>query len=274
MLNPLNGDIAFHLDDVVVNLKDRLRDVRHVIRSSRHDRRRTTMHLQSPAQLPEMLLGTAATFVDTALSVAETISISLISDDPQAHGRSRRIGSLKLYFAHSDGIRLFHRDMYYLTKEVLRRCGRNDVFIHEAAFADIYLRLMRDHKNVFDRAIAPDASTGDLARAGAALAIESVRRHPVRKLEPGSPLPAAVALQSDSEITIFSAIGLACALATTRTQDDALSATGLADAGADLLESAFLAVSAREERFIAAFASNAPESALAELFSLLIPHLP
>ncbi|WP_146119529.1 hypothetical protein [Phyllobacterium phragmitis] len=262
-------------DDIAVNLKDRLRDVRHAIRqvgSIRHDRLLTNLRPRTPAELPEMLLGTAATFVDTVLTVAETISISLISDDPKAHGRANGIGSLKLYFSHPDGRRLFHRDMYYLTKEVLRRCGRNDAFIHEAAFADVYLRLTRDHKNVFARALVPDASASDIARACAALAIESVRRHPVRIIETASPLPASAALQPNVEITIFSTIGLACALATTQPQD-ALSATALDDVP-DLLESAFLAVSAREERFAAAFASEHPCSALAKAFSHLIAYLP
>jgi hypothetical protein len=126
---------------------------------------------------------------------------------------------------------------------------------------------------VFARALTTDASIGDIARACAAITVETVRRHPVRRLEQGSPLPATRALQSETEITIFSAIGLACALATVRPQD-ALSATGLAEDGTDLLESAFLAVSARTERLTAAFASEVPENALAELFSLLIPHLP
>ncbi|WP_153020277.1 hypothetical protein [Paramesorhizobium deserti] len=261
------------MDDIVVNLKDRLRDVRHLIRSNRHDRLLADQRSKSPAELPEMLLGTAATFVDTALTLAETISISLISDDPEAHGRSGRVGSLRHYFSHSDGGRLFHRHMYYLTKEVLRRSGRNDAFIHEAAFADIYLHLKRDHKNVFARALGCDASTDDIAVACAAMAVETVRRHPVKIIEPGSPLPATAPLQPDIEITVFSTISLACALATARPQD-ALSATSLTDEGTDLLESAFLAVSAREERFSAAFASDRPDRALAEIFSLLIPHLP
>ncbi|RCS23903.1 hypothetical protein DUT91_11600 [Phyllobacterium salinisoli] len=259
-------------DDIVVNLKDRLRDIRHVIRqvgSNSQGRRLTNLPPKNPAELPEMLLGTAATFVDTALTMAETISISLISDHP-ARGRTNRIGSLKLYFSHPDGRRLFHREMYHLTKEVLRRSGRGDAFIHEAAFADVYISLARNHGNVFARALAQDASTRDIAKACAVLTIESVRRHPAKTMGTASPLPASVALQPETEILVFSTIGLAYAVATTQPQDT----SAPTDDMSDLLESAFLAVSAREDRFAAAFASEDPCSALAELFSRLVVYLP
>jgi hypothetical protein len=255
-------------DDIVVNLKDGLRGVRHVIRANRHDRLLPTRRPRSPGELPDMLLGTAATAVDTALSLAQSLSVSLISDDREILSRTGRVGGLTRYFSNPDGARLFRREMYYLTRELLHRYVRQDVFIHEAAFAEIHLCLKRDHAIVFEKAVSEGASDADIARACAFLAIESVKRHAVRIVERGAPLPVTSALEKDAEIVLFSATGLAIALATVAHRD------GLTNNGADLIESAFLAVSAQEERFIAAFASHDPSASVAEHFKRLMAYLP
>ncbi|WP_420961162.1 hypothetical protein [Brucella sp. IR073] len=258
-----------HLNDEIVgNLKDGLRGVRHVIRARRRDRLPPLRRPQTPSELPGMVLGTAAAVIDTALSLAQSVSVPLIYEDMDAASRSGRARSLTRYFAQPDGSRLFRREMYYLTRELLQRSHEEAVFVHEAVFADIHLHLESHHKKVLAQAVSQAASDGDIARACAAFAIESIRRHPARRIGRGAPLPVTSPLDTHMEIIVFSALALACALGTAQHRD------GLGDDGADLIESALLAVSAQEDRFLAAFESDDPHDALAERFSGLMAYLP
>ncbi|TGP36070.1 hypothetical protein EN871_33635, partial [bacterium M00.F.Ca.ET.228.01.1.1] len=89
-------------EDVRVNLKDRLREVRDIIRQSRHDGsgdasalREATSHLPPfPGKGIEGLLSHAASAVDEALSIAE----SLVPHDRPAKIDGTTVKSLGTYF--------------------------------------------------------------------------------------------------------------------------------------------------------------------------------
>ena len=104
-----------------------LRDVRHLIRASRQDRQPV------PQDLPDILFGKAARAMDKALTAAETISISLVSQDPAAHSTTIEARSLDVYFPADagKGEALFRRDVYYLTKRILSVLGSHNALIHE-----------------------------------------------------------------------------------------------------------------------------------------------
>ena len=90
-----------------------------------------------PRILPDILFGKAARAMDKALTAAETISISLVSQDPAAHSTTIEARSLDVYFPAdaSKGEALFRRDIYYLTKRILSVLGSSNALIHEATFS-------------------------------------------------------------------------------------------------------------------------------------------
>ncbi|MGH6763510.1 MAG: hypothetical protein ACRECW_18190 [Phyllobacterium sp.] len=264
-------------DDIAVNLKDRLRDFRYVIRRNRHD----SMLDDRPATLrdtpfqnrgfdaPELFLGRAASLVDTALTAAETISLSIISGNPAVHQGTPEVQGLSVYFADGhEGQRIFHRDMYYLTKEILRRNRADNMLIHEAAFTAIHASMKRDSGPLVADALRPSTDEVKIratATACAALMSEMVKQHPIRFFD----TRATVEVTADDqrrkiEIIGFAAICLACGLATAKAADME---------GESNLESALLAVEARAERIAKAFDAKA-SGELSDLFETLITHLP
>ena len=122
--------------EIVVSLKDRLRDVRHLIRASRQDSK------PAPQDLPDILFGKAARAMDKALTAAETISISLVSQDPAAHSTTIEARSLDVYFPAdaNKGEALFRRDVYYLTKRILSVLGS-----HNRSHSQINVRFRACH---------------------------------------------------------------------------------------------------------------------------------
>jgi hypothetical protein len=67
-------------EEIAVNLKDRLREVRYMIRRNRHESLQVEQSATRPGEIvsPELLLGHAASVMDKALTTAETISISAL----------------------------------------------------------------------------------------------------------------------------------------------------------------------------------------------------
>ncbi|MDR6634578.1 hypothetical protein J2X72_003388 [Phyllobacterium sp. 1468] len=243
--------------EIVVSLKDRLRDVRHLIRASRQDRKPV------PQDLPDILFGKAARAMDKALTAAETISISLVSQDPAAHSTTIEARGLDVYFPAdaSKGESLFRRDVYYLTKRLLNVLGSRNALIHESTFTSVHAAVIRRHG-----ALLVGAKDGDLngiAEACARLAMELQSQYQSAHL----PLPGYGGQQPrlNTQYLCFSAIALAIGLAT------------YADHEPDderLVESALLALQARGDKFDQAIGASDKVKALSDLFAFLIPHLP
>ncbi|MBN9044320.1 MAG: hypothetical protein J0H18_01485 [Rhizobiales bacterium] len=250
-------------DEIALNLKDRLRDVRYAIR-----RARSTAHgAENRLPAPELLLGQAAGMVDTALTAAEAISISLISSEPAQHRGAARMRGLNLYFgASAEGTRAFRRDMYYFLKDMLRRAGLENVLIHETAFALVHGRMMRRHEATL-AAIAEagteQAKIAAAAEAAAALFMETMAEQPAR-FPPSDAIGDRDRLRK-AEIAAIAAASLLSALATVKPAE-------MAEAD-DPLEGVLLAIEARRER-LAEAAGAGDAKKLETLFAMLIAHLP
>lgn len=245
-------------NDIVVNLKDRLRDVRHLIRANRPAAEPT------PQSLPDILFGKAARAVDEALTTAETISISLVSQDPAAHTTTIEARSLDSYFPTdgSDGEALFRHDIYYLTKRLLNVLGADNALIHEATFSAVHATMMRRHAAPLRTAVR-DRALNDIATTSAILACELQANY---RSEPWA-LPAYhEAPPSKATASLcFSSIALAIGLATYADHEPGEE---------KLVESALIALQARQEKFDHAIETPDRIRALSDLFAFLIPHLP
>ena len=255
-------------EEIAVNLKDRLREVRYMIRRNRHESLQVEQSATRPGEIvsPELLLGHAASAIDMALTTAETISISLISSNPNVHNSAPNVKGLSVYFGTgAEGARAFRRDMYYLTKEVLRRHQLQNVLVQEATFVMVHARMMQKHglllKSVFSSK-AEDRKIAATAKAVAAMFLELLDEVPVRFISThGHCDPHAL---RRFETTCFAAFGVACGLATAKAAD-------LADV--DPLESAILSLDVRHDRLMQA-AEDRDEAQLEVLFQTLIAHLP
>ncbi len=245
-------------NEIVVNLKDRLRDVRHLIRASRADTK------TAPQDLSEILFGRAARVMDKAFTAAETISISLVSQDPAAHSTTIEARSLEAYFPANTakGEALFRRDIYYLTKRLFSILGSKNALIHEATFVAVHAAMSRRHAPVLFAA-EQDGGLDDIATACATLAAELQSHYHAAPLT----LPAHLEAQPDkgTEYLCFAAIALAIGLATYADNEPG---------GDKLVESTLLALQARQDKFDQAIEAADPVKALAALFAFLIPHLP
>jgi hypothetical protein len=243
--------------EIVVNLKDRLRDVRHVIRASRQD----TSVIQD---LPDKLLGKAARVMDKALTAAETISISLVSQDPAVHSTTIEARSLDAYFpsGKGNGEALFRRDVYYLAKRMFAVLGSRNALLHEATFSAVHSVMVRRHSALLAQARTTRDLT-DIAKVCATLAVEMQSnyrsaRTPVSTSQLQWP-------DQDTQYLCFSAISLAIGLATY---------ADIEPNNEKLVESALLALQARQDRFVKATETSDRITDLAALFAFLIPHLP
>lgn len=254
-------------EDVVVNIKDRLRDVRHFIRSSRHDNPGGLRRLQ-PADFPpaeiERLLGRAASVVDDTLTVAETVSLSLLpivrpDDGARLHG-------FETYFALDrtaavEGERLFRRDVYAALKAWLRLRTDNPPLIHEASFSQAYQAIRRKHGELL-------AAMRNAGRADRLDAVAAVTAATLVELLASQPLQLAgidETVGAHPNLQPLAPVALAAGIAT-------LSPSGMNDA--DLIESAGMAAEARRDRIARALDGADPVRDLTAIFAVLLAHLP
>jgi hypothetical protein len=240
-------------NDIVTSLKDRLRDVRHLIRASRHDAAST------PGELPEFMLDKVARVMDKAFTTVETVSISLISQNPAIHSGVPEACSLAVYFSerHDTGEALFCRDIYYLTKYLLKVLHEPNALIHEAGFASVHAIMIRRHAILL--ASARNREPGNIGKVCAALAIE---------LQSHYRSTASSAPQTHNQaktFLCFGALALAIGLATYSEHQPS---------GEKLVEATLLALQARPEKFDEAIKGRDNLHKLSELFAFLIPHLP
>jgi hypothetical protein len=257
-------------EDVRVNLKDRLRDVRHVIRQSRHDQARNAaveserrLAPSSPARGFEELIGHAASVVDDAMSLAE----SLVPHERPAGIDAATVKGFDRYFRAGgrgpslDGERAFRRDMYYLAKAIAAKAGADAPRIYEASLAAAHASMRKRHADLIaelDIASEPDERVTVAAALCAALLIELVEQNPIRFAEDRARGP-------DREIRFLAPLVLACGLATIGADD--LPA-------ADMLEITMLAADVRHERIVQAYGKEDRLGELTTVFAVLLAHLP
>lgn len=259
-------------EDVRVNLKDRLREVRDIIRQSRHDGsgdasvlREATSHLPPfPGKGIEGLLSHAASAVDEALSIAE----SFVPHERPIKVDGTTVKGLGTYFpAGSEerqlsAERLFRRDMYYLTKAVLAGLKIDNARIHEADFAAAHAAMRKRRGDLLASLAAPGAAgLQAIAATCAALLVELLNQRPVRFGEATPEMAGERAL----DISCLAPVVLACGLATTG-RDGAPEP--------DMLEIAILAADIRHDRIVQACAKASPVEELTPVFATLLAHLP
>jgi hypothetical protein len=259
-------------EDVRVNLKDRLRDVRHVIRQSRHDHARNAAaeaegrsSPSSPAKGLEDLLGHAASVVDDAMSLAE----SLVPHERPASADAATVRSFDRYFRSNgrgpslDGERAFRRDMYYLAKAIAAKKTTGAPRIYEASLAAVHTLMSKRHADLIaelDIGAEPAERIAAAAALCAALLIELVDHRPIRFDED---VPGGRDL--DLEIRFLAPLALACGLATLGADD--LPA-------ADMLEITTLAADVRHDRIVQAYGKADRLGELTAVFAVLLAHLP
>ena len=258
-------------EDVRVNLKDRLREVRDIIRQSRHDGsgdasvlREATSHLPPfPGKGIEGLLSHAASAFDEALSIAE----SFVPHERPIKVDGTTVKGLGTYFPAGNeerqlsAERLFRRDMYYLNKAVLAGLKIDNARIHEADFAAAHATMRKRHGDLLSALTAPGTGLQAIAATCAALLVELLNQRPVRFGEAAPEMGGERAL----DISCLAPVVLACGLATTG-RDGAPEP--------DMLEIAILAADIRHDRIVQACAKASPVEELTPVFATLLAHLP
>ncbi|WP_054309419.1 hypothetical protein [Mesorhizobium sp. 1M-11] len=259
-------------EEVRVNLKDRLRDVRHVIRRHRHDSPAQQARQGEEAARPsfpireiEGLLGHAASAFDDMMSVAET----LVPRERSGRMNGLTPKPLGVYFAPGDaalsGERSFRRDMYALAKAVLAERKAISVRVREANFTAIHAVIARQHAELLDRLVRESDWAGRVALVAAlsaALLVEFLNHDPLRQ---GETPTAAVGAGRSFAVSCLAPVALAVGLASVDTS---------AKPEPDLLEIALLATDARLDRILAACNGNDPLDELTTVFATLLAHLP
>jgi hypothetical protein len=263
-------------EEVRVNLKDRLRDARHIVRQHRHDSRAATpadgprARERTPFPLREIegLLGHAASAFDDAMGMAQT----LVPRASSGNGRTAR--GFATYFPPPrsldilSGERAFRRDMYELARTMLARRNLPGVLVHEADFVAVHAAMRRRHEPLLATLGGAGGWTDRIsvaAQLGAALLVEFLAHKPLNsapaRLSPTSPGEVS----RNDAIACLAPMALACSLASVDPDGDA---------EPDLIDMALLAVDARMERVRQACNGPNPQDDLTALFALLLAHLP
>lgn len=256
-------------EEVRINLKDRLREMRHAIRRHRHDNAGPGLPPlpggRTPFPLPEIegLIGRAVSAFDDAMTMAET----LMPHD----GGPVRPRSFDVYFrSGSDalkGERAFRRDMYYMAKAMLAHRKAVADPVQEAGFATVHAAMLRQHGDLLRPAEGEIGDTQRIARIAqlcAALSVELLRARPVRPHPPEGGVANVLEAENMLAVSVLAPLALAPALA---------EAGAETDQGTDLLDMAAMAVEARLDRIVPACRAADPVAELTPIFAMLIFHL-
>jgi hypothetical protein len=255
-------------EEVRVNLKDRLREMRHSIRRRRHQAESTRPQARAarpsfPLNEIEDLLGHAASAFDDVMTIAEKLAPPSIA---------RRSPSLprpfEAYFSADDslsGERAFRRDAYALTKAVLVLRHVERAHVSEARFAAVHAAFVKSHSALIRQLEGTGPTRVALvASLCAALLIELVRQAPLRFDEVSPENTDVDTADRTAVLSCLAPVSLACGLATLEPADASR---------ADTIEIAALAVEARIERIAEAFADKDAQAELTALFTVLLTHL-
>jgi hypothetical protein len=261
-------------EEVRVNLKDRLRDVRHVVRRHRHDSaaaptREAPARARAPFPLREIedLLGHAVSAFDDAMGMAQTLVPRTVS------GNARTAKGFTVYFPPGGrdqlaAERAFRRDMYDLARTVLARRNLSGVLVHEADFVAVHAAMRRRHGQLLATLGSAGGWTDKIslaAQLGAALLVELLAHKPLNIAPARLTSASPGELDRGDAIACLAPVALACSLAN-------VDPDGSAEP--DLVDMAILATDARIERVRQACESPDPQGELTSLFAMLLAHLP
>lgn len=259
-------------EEVRIALKDRLRDVRHVVRQHRHDglaapsaRLGDILPLPRPPFAPaavDHLVGHAVSAFDDAMTLGERFT--------PVHRPALPTGAVlgfPTYFPRGgarDSARAFRRDLYYLAREVLANRRVTDLRIHESELAAVHATMRVRHGDL----IAATAGAADWAArieaasaSSAALLLTMLDHRAIRFDDAVLPSGEARTL----ELLCLVPVVLACGFATVEPD---------ASPEPDILDLAVLATEARLDRIAAACAGADAQAELTRIFATLLAHLP
>jgi hypothetical protein len=269
-------------DDIVLSVKDAVRNLRYAIRSEAESSRASAFGDAGAKPAFDRMIPRGrrrshmARFVDSVFTEVESGALALVSP-------ARDIGHsivfprpVSAYFRPGDAARdeaaerLFARTHYHAVKALLRSFGLNNMLIFEHAIGrarDAVLTRQADLvASVCERPML--AGEAERVRLCAALACGLVAARPIKEIDlsmADAALPRG--LLASPNAYCFAVIGLSTAIASTHEQAEL-------PAGSEILESANAVVDVRFERFATALEAEDPVAALTVEFAEVLPFLP
>jgi hypothetical protein len=274
-------------DDIVLSVKDAMRNLRYAIRSQAHAQG-SAWPLEAMAGGAEARAGArgsrrrsrVAHLVDRVFSEVESGALALVSP---AREMGRGLAFPRPVAAYFDPAnrrrdeaaeRLFARAHYHAAKWLLIGFGLRNVLILEHAIGRARDAVSTRHSELVRRVCAlPEAATSreaeaDRVRLCAALTCALNEARPIRDIDFAGREPAIPAFIAVSPNAFcFAVTGLATAIASA---NDAAELPG----GAEILDSARSVVELRFERLMAALAAEDAVEAVAREFDEVLPLLP
>ena len=272
-------------DEFASLLKDKLRGARYVVR---HGARLGKDMVAFAPGMPDV-----ARLAERLIAATErTASAIMMRERPDFECSGTVLEVWEAMRAANDDTerkRLFVRIHYRLSEAVLRHMGAENVFISEHEIALAYEALRRNHRRVLSWRSTREVRSADTVRFWAAAAVTLAVRQPLREID----LPPQVGPQIrylEQAPTPFCLLTVALTGAMLTTQPPARSERGTPVRPRDddeldgYIESATAVVTARFDRFRAAFAEYGRQKAgrrqacaiemLVEEFRLVLPFLP
>jgi hypothetical protein len=266
-------------DDIVLSVKDAVRNLRYAIRS------------QAEASRPAGSIGTetqdrlrragrnrrrVAQLVDSVFTEVESGALALVSPGRDIGQGIRFPRPVTDYFArgrpgHDEAAeRLCARTHYHAVKALLRGFGLRNVLVFEHAIGRARDTVLARQAGLVTcvRVGGSDSPRDDRVRLCAALSCALDAARPIKEID-GSETREALpqGLLATPNAYCFSVIGLATAIASVHEEAELPSA-------AEILESANAVVDVRFGRFAASFEADDPVEALAFEFNEVLPLLP
>ncbi len=273
-------------DDIVLSVKDAMRNLRYAIRSEASSPASRIEGMAEPGLVPPRSRrgdmrrrNRVARLVDKVFTEVESGTLSLVSparDDVARLVFPRPVGD---YFA--DGgprrdeaaERLFARSFYRAAKHLLRGFGLSNMLIFEHAVGRARDDVLRRHGDLVSNIRIPvEAPLGEADRSDrillcAALSASLVAARPIKEVDfPQNAASLPRGLVSAPNAYCFTVLGLATAIASV---EDVASSQPQ-----DILESASSVVDLRFSRFAEALEAQNPAEALRLEFDEVLPFLP
>jgi hypothetical protein len=269
-------------DDIVLSVKDAVRNLRYAIRSEAGSSRASAFGEvgAKPAYERASSRGNGrshvARFVDSVFTEVESGALALVSPVRDV-GRSIAFPRpVSRYFRPGDAIRdeaaerLFARTHYHAAKALLRGFGLRNMLIFEHAIGRARDAVATGFGDLVKTACDQPTLAGEAERVRlcAALACALVAARPIKEVDfsmADEALPRG--LLASPNAYCFTVLGLSTAIASLHDQAEL-------PAASEILESANAVVDVRFERFATALEADDPAGALALEFEEVLPFLP
>jgi len=273
-------------DDIVLSVKDAVRNLRFAIRSEARPPVAALLGNvgasppPSRAQAERRRRSRVANLVDKVLTEVESGALALVSPAREVRHGLAFPRPVSDYFgrgrpSREDAAeRLFARSYYHAAKTLLRGYGLENLLIFEHVIGRAHQDVVRRHGDLVHRishrpGVADDPQgRDDRVRMCAALTRGLVAARPIKEIDFATQARSTPrGLLASPNAYCFTVMGLATAIASVR-DEAALPETH------EVIESANMVVDLRFGRFAGALESDQPEEALALEFGEVLPFLP